>query len=98
MKKGDIVTVVTMTGEYVGELAKTEPLTLKNPKMIVQAPNGGMGFAKGVAVTGKENPESMVISSYVFVSEVNDNVAEANRTAVSGIDVATPEETKIVTS
>mgnify|MGYP003332851435 CR=1 FL=1 len=98
MKKGDIVTVVTMTGEYVGELAKTEPLTLKNPKMIVQAPNGGMGFAKGVAVTGKENPESMVISSYVFVSEVNENVAEAHRTAVSGIDVATPEETKIVTS
>ena len=98
MKKGDIVTVVTMTGEYVGELAKTEPLTLKNPKMIVQAPNGGMGFANGVAVTGKENPESMVISTYVFVSEVNDNVAEAHRTAVSGIDVATPEETKIVTS
>ena len=98
MQKGDIVTVVTMTGEYVGELAKTEPLTLKNPKMIVQAPNGGMGFAKGVAVTGKENPESMVISTYVFVSEVNDNVAEAHRTAVSGIDVATPEETKIVTS
>jgi len=98
MKKGDIVTVVTMTGEYVGELAKTEPLTLKNPKMIVQAPNGGMGFAKGVAVTGKENPESMVLSTYVFVSEVNDNVAEAHRTAVSGIDVATPEETKIVTS
>ena len=98
MKKGDIVTVVTVTGEYVGELAKTETLTLKNPKMIVQAPNGGMGFAKGVAVTGKENPESMVISTYVFVSEVNDNVAEAHRTAVSGIDVATPEETKIVTS
>jgi hypothetical protein len=66
--------------------------------MIVQAPNGGMGFAKGVAVTGKENPESMVISTYVFVSEVNENVAEAHRTAVSGIDVATPEETKIVTS
>ena len=98
MKKGDIVTVVTMTGEYVGELAKTEPLTLKNPKMIVQAPDGGMGFAKGVAVTGTINPSSMLISSYVFVSEVNDNVAEAHRTAVSGIDVATPEETKIVTS
>ena len=29
MKKGDVVTVVTFTGEYVGELAKTEPLTLK---------------------------------------------------------------------
>jgi hypothetical protein len=38
MKKGDVVTVVTFTGEYVGELAKTEPLTLKNPKMIVKNP------------------------------------------------------------
>ena len=37
MKKGDIVTVVTFSGEYVGELVKSEPLTLKNPKMIVRA-------------------------------------------------------------
>lgn len=102
MKKGDIVTVVTFTGEYVGELAKTEPLTLKNPKMIVKNPEGGMGFAKGVAVTGKENPESMVVQTYVFVSECNEMVAEAHQTAVANIGkeeplIQTPPEKKIIT-
>ena len=102
MKKGDVVTVVTFTGEYVGELAKTEPLTLKNPKMIVKNPEGGMGFAKGVAVTGKENPESMVVQTYVFVSECNEMVAEAHQTAVANIDkeeslIETPAEKKIIT-
>ena len=102
MKKGDVVTVVTFTGEYVGELAKTEPLTLKNPKMIVKNPEGGMGFAKGVAVTGKENPESMVVQTYVFVSECNEMVAEAHQTAVANADkeesvIQTPPEKKIIT-
>jgi hypothetical protein len=102
MKKGDVVTVVTFTGEYVGELAKTEPLTLKNPKMIVKNPEGGMGFAKGVAVTGKENPESMVVQTYVFVSECNEMVAEAHQTAVANIGkeeplIQTPPEKKIIT-
>jgi hypothetical protein len=102
MKKGDVVTVVTFTGEYVGELAKTEPLTLKNPKMIVKNPEGGMGFAKGVAVTGKENPESMVVQTYVFVSECNEMVAEAHQTAVANTGkeesvIQTPPEKKIIT-
>jgi hypothetical protein len=98
MKKGDIVTVVAQSGEYVGELAKAEPLTLKNPRMIVQAQNGGMGFAKGVAVTGKENPESMVLQTYIFVSEVNEAVAEAYDTAVKGEPlIQAPAEKKIIT-
>lgn len=98
MKKGDIVTVVTFSGEYVGELAKSEPLTLKNPKMIVRAENGNMGFAKGVAVTGKENPKSMVLQTYIFVSEVNEGVEEAYTTAVKGQPlIQTPAEKKIIT-
>ena len=52
MKKGDIVSVVAMSGEYIGELVDNKDgIELANPKMIVQAPDGGMGFAKGVAVT-----------------------------------------------
>jgi len=74
-------------------------LTLKNPKMIVKNPeNGGMGFAKGVAVTGKENPESMVVQTYVFVSQCNEMVAEAYTTAVKGEPlIQTPAEKKIIT-
>ena len=40
MKKGDIVSVVTVSGEYVGEYKDISPtsITLTNPKMIVSTP------------------------------------------------------------
>ena len=80
MKIGDIVSVVAMSGEYIGELVSNENgIELSNPKMIVQAPDGGMGFAKGVAVTGVINPKSMFIQNYVFVAETNEQVVEAYR-------------------
>ena len=34
MKKGDIVAVVATSGEYVGELVSSKPVTLANPKMF----------------------------------------------------------------
>ena len=86
MKKGDIVAVVATSGEYVGELVSSKPVTLANPKIIVNTPEGGMGFSKGVAVTGKVDPEFMVIANYVFFCETNEDVQEAYRTAFSGID------------
>ncbi len=55
MKKGDIVTVVTISGEYVGKLVSMEDATveLENPRMILSNPaDGSMGFAKGLAATG----------------------------------------------
>ena len=95
MKKGDIVSVVAMSGEYIGELVDNkDDIELANPKMIVQAPDGGMGFAKGVAVTGVINPKTMFINNYVFVCETNEQVAEAYRTALSGIEV--PKKKKII--
>jgi len=95
MKKGDIVAVVATSGEYDGELVSSKPVTLANPKMIVNTPEGGMGFSKGVAVTGEINPTEMIFGSYVFISKCNDQVSEAHRTAVSGIEV--PAEKKIIT-
>ena len=95
MKKGDIVAVIATSGEYVGELVSTKPVTLGNPKMIVNTPEGGMGFSKGVAVTGEVNPTEMIFGSYVFIAKCNDEVSEAHRAAVSGI--AVPPEKKIVT-
>ena len=53
-----------------------------------------MGFAKGVAVTGVINPKTMLINNYVFVCETNEQVAEAYRTALSGIEV--PKKKKII--
>ncbi len=50
--------------------------------------------AKRVAVTGKVDPEFMLIQNYVFVCETNEDVAEAYRTAFSGIEV--PKKKKII--
>ena len=49
MEKGDIVTVVAISGEYVGKLVSMEDATveLENPRMILSNPqDGSMGFAK----------------------------------------------------
>ncbi len=100
MKKGDIVSVVAVSGEYVGEFVeiKGSTITLNNPKMIVNSPQGGMGFSKGVAVTGSENPEEMTFSSYVFVVPSNKTVAEAHKLAVNGEPlIQAPAEKKIIT-
>lgn len=91
MEKGDIVTVVTISGEYVGKLVSMEDATveLKDPRMILSNPaDGSMGFAKGLAATGVENPTNAVFQQVVFVVPTNEKVAEAHLTATSGLVLA----------
>ena len=92
MKAGDIISVVTVSGEYIGKYTTgDEPhgcIRLEDPRMIVQGPEGNMGFAQGVAVTGIKNPTWMLIESFVFTAETNQSVQDAYRTAVSGIEIA----------
>ena len=95
MKKGDIVSVITMSGEYIGKLVDDKNgVELENPRIIVNGPDGKMGFAKGIAVTGIVNPTSVRIQSYVFMTETNDDIVSAYTTAVSGI--TTPKKKKII--
>ena len=81
-----------MSGEYVGKYTGGyEPhdcIKLEDPRMIVKGPEGNMGFAQGVAVTGIKNPTWMLIENFVFVAETNQSVQDAYRTAVSGIEIA----------
>lgn len=102
MKKGDIVTVVAISGEYVGEFDSQldTTITLTQPKMIVSNSDGGMGFARGVAVTGCEAPKSIVFNNYVFVTESNKGVADAYDIATGKKEaprVEVPAEKKIIT-
>ena len=89
-KKNDVVTVITVAGEYVGKFVKQDEvkLVIADPKMLVQGEQG-MGFANGICVTGKENPKSMSIyvGGIVFVTETSDAVAAAYYQAVSGLIV-----------
>jgi len=88
MKKGDIVTVVTISGEYVGKLVSMEDamVELENPRMILSNPqDGSMGFAKGLAATGEENPKTATFQQVVFVVPSNQKVADAHLEATSGL-------------
>ena len=88
MEKGDVVTVVAISGEYVGKLVSMEDATveLENPRMILSNPqDGSMGFAKGLAATGEESPTSAVFQQVVFVVPSNEKVPNAHLEATSGL-------------
>lgn len=87
MNKNDIVAVVTMAGEFVGKFDsfEGEAVKLTDPRMIVQGPEGQMGFAKGICQTGKMEPDSAVINNYIFITEANEDVVKAFRQHTSGI-------------
>jgi len=86
MKANDVVTVVTISGEYVGKLKDQGEgtLTLSDPRMLIQN-ESGMGFAAGIAVTGEQNPTEVTFAQYVFVVPTNIEVEKAYRSATSGI-------------
>jgi len=88
MKKGDIVVAMTMAGEIIGRYVneKDGAITLENPRTLVQSEQG-MGFAKGICVTGKLDPKIATIANYVFVTEVNAEIESAWRQATSGLIV-----------
>lgn len=101
MNIGDIVTIVTVSGEYVGKLETATgqdvlTVSLTEPRMILQSPDGKMGFAKGIAVTGEENPKSVMFQNIVFMTPTNERVATAWQEATSNI--VTPSKPSIVTS
>lgn len=89
MKKGDIVVAMTMAGEIIGKYVheKDGAVTLEDPRVLMQGPEGQMGFAKGVCVAGKLDPRIITIANYVFVTEASDDFVSAWRQATSGLIV-----------
>ena len=86
MKKGDIITVMTLTGEFVGKFVSNDNgLELEDPRLVVQGPEGQMGFARGICQTGVENPTDIAFQQYLFVTSTNEDVQKAYRQATSGI-------------
>jgi hypothetical protein len=86
MVKNDVITVVAMSGEYVGKLKDSGAgtITLADPRMLVHNEHG-MGFANGIAVTGKNEPTEVTFQTYVFATPTNDEVEKAYIQAVSGL-------------
>ena len=90
MKNNDVVTVVTVSGEYVGRLQSTNSngaITIKDPRMLIHGEQG-IGFARGVCMTSKENPEEITFQQYVLCTETNDDFSAAWTEATSGVKIA----------
>ena len=89
MKQGDLVTVLTPHGEFVGRLVKNDDtgVYLNNPKMMVSTEEGKMGFARGVCMTGEENPKTIIFrdGGVILVTPSNQNINKAYTEVVSGL-------------
>jgi len=85
MKKGDIVTVLTVSGEFVGRLVEEtqNTVTLENPRMLVHTEQG-IGFAQGVSVTAQQVKE-ITFRTIVFVAPTDDAIQKNWTQAVTGI-------------
>jgi len=87
IKENDVVTVVCAAGEFIGKYKGQENgwLKLEDPRMLVSGPEGNMGFARGVCMTGKENPDTIEFNTYIFMTPSNEEVVKAYRKATSGL-------------
>ena len=89
-KKNDVITVITVAGEYVGKFndATTEGVTIDDPKMLVSGENG-VGFGHGICVTGEDSPKQMTFytGGIVFVTKTSETVTKAFHSANSGLIV-----------
>ena len=94
MMKGKIVSLVTLAGEYIGKYMNETNgnIRLENPRMLVNTPDGKVGFARGICMTGKENPKQGMFyaGGVVIVTETNPDFASAYTEAVTGL--ATPSK------
>tara|TARA_R110000796_G_scaffold92968_1_gene197341 strand:+ start:3690 stop:3965 length:276 start_codon:yes stop_codon:yes gene_type:complete len=89
MTNNEVVTVVTVSGEYVGRLNSIQSdgtITLNDPRMLIHGEQG-IGFARGVCMTSKENPERVTFQQYVLCTETNKEFSAAWTEAISGVKI-----------
>jgi len=79
-KKDDVVSVITNAGEYVGKFKSEGDATfaITKPRMLISG-EGGVGFARGICVTGKEDASELVFqkTGIVFTTPTSDVVEKA---------------------
>ena len=87
MKTNDVVTVVTIAGEYIGKFDQFEEngtLSIKDPRVLINQ-DGQMGFAKGICMTGNLEPDTVAFKDYVYVTPTSEEFEQQYRSATSGI-------------
>jgi len=98
IEKDTLVSLVTPAGEFVGKLESQSSayVTLRNPKMIIHTADKQMGFARGVCLTGEENPEltTFYAGGIILMTPSNDGIVSAYTKMTS--EIITPEQSIIV--
>lgn len=87
MDNGDVVTVMTSVGEYIGRLDgfSSNGVTLKDPRLIVRGEEGQIGFGRGVCMSAVEAPPKVTFGDTIFTVKTNESFEQAWVEATSGI-------------
>lgn len=88
--KNDVVSIVTLTGEFVGKYFEETPTqyVIKDPRLLTQTQDG-VAFIPAVCMTGIQQPDEVVFnkSTVAFIIETADEVQKEYRRATSGLIV-----------
>lgn len=85
----DIVTVVTVTGEFVGRFVSQseDGVTISSPRAFILGDEGRPALAPGVCASGKQEPDQVTFLFYnvITVVESHKEIAEAWVGQTSGL-------------
>jgi hypothetical protein len=88
MRKNDVVSIVTLTGEFVGKYVDETPdqYVIDDPRLLTQTQEGA-AFIPAVCMTGKTEPNQVIFnkSTVVFIIETADEVQKEYRKATTGL-------------
>ena len=84
--KNEVITVVCLAGEVTGKFVEGDEISIKleDPRMLTQTEQG-VGYAKGVCMSGKTDTKEIVIRNYMFALETNDEFKKGYHQTVSGL-------------
>lgn len=84
--KNDVITVVCLAGEITGKFIEGDDdrIKLQDPRMLTQTEQG-IGYAKGVCMSGTTDTKEVTVSNYLFAVETNDEFKRAYHQTVSGL-------------
>lgn len=86
--KNDVVTAVTLSGEFVGKFESHDDsvLVLNDPRLVTNTQEGA-SFIPAVSMTGIQNPDRVELNSslVVMVIQTADEVEKVYRQVTSGI-------------
>lgn len=89
MNIGDITTLVTPAGEFVGRLKSVKDDTgvyvLSDPRMFMHDDQRGSGLIPGVSMTGEQDPTEAIFHMVVVAHKSSKETEEAWMSATSGI-------------